>query len=104
MPVVTSDFPCPSRFSFRRMSVSFVRRWMAADRGMITLPVSLDQFQQAFHFFLCADADAHEASANVFRAIAQQDALFQQLRTHFRSSRTEIGQKKIAGARIGLYV
>src|SRR5579864_4190249 len=76
---------------------------MLADRGMC-LPVALDEFQQALHFFLCADGDANHAGAYIFSTIAEEHAFFLKLRAHFRPAGAEIREEKIAGAGIGLYV
>src|SRR5580658_9181566 len=77
---------------------------MAAERGMSTLAVALDEFQQALHFFLCADADTHEAGTDVLRTIAKKDALRVQLLAQFRTPGAEIGQNEISGAGKSLYV
>src|SRR5579872_535000 len=76
---------------------------MLADRGMC-LPVALDEFQEALHFFLCADGDANHAGACVFCTIAEENAFFLKLQAHLRPAGAEIREEKIAGAGIGLYV
>src|ERR1700675_3092618 len=75
---------------------------MVATR-LMRLPVTLDKFQQALHFFLRADADANHAGTDIFRTITKQNTCCLQFPAHFRAARTEIGQKEIPSARIGLY-
>src|SRR5882672_1663886 len=85
MPVATRAFPRPWRFSFRRMSVSFVLRWIVAVRGILIclqcrlsggrLPLLSNGLQQAAHFGSRSDSDSNESRADVFASVAQEDAL-----------------------------
>src|SRR6267143_7269507 len=110
MPVAMRAFPRPSRSSFRRMSVSFVLRWIVAVRDILIclqrrfsgrrFPLLLNGMQQAAHFGARSDSDSNESRAHVLAAAAQKDALLLELSKERRARQSEIGEQEIAGARI----
>src|SRR5206468_2748418 len=73
IPVAMRDFPRPSRFRRMRISVSLVWRWIVAVLGMGSAEM-LDLLEQALHFLLRSDGDAHKAGAELFGAFAQENA------------------------------
>src|SRR5882672_12132215 len=106
MPVATRAFPRPWRFSFRRMSVSFVLRWIVAVRGILIclrrrlsggrFPLLSNGLQQAAHFGSRSDSDSNESRAHVPATVSEKDALGLELSKERGAAGAEIGQQEIA--------